>query len=287
MCLDAKGGAAGRSDGPAHQHVVGEHEIGRQQRAKRSRVRFDVRASLGLAEVLEELRLEPLVPIHDEHGQQPTRKIDGNRLRAAEVVLLRRAFLRDDDDLVSPAAPLTRERAGVDIRPGSSEEVTVPEQDAHRQQANSEAGCRRSRNQLRVSASFHSSPAAQSNRRRDRYRQGVIRCRALLQKQRAGGSRTRINKDRTAGIEPRCDFLTVIPLLSLVNAIATAWGGSRVLSLTQQPAVTGAAYGVFCGLQVTEFDSFLRFFLCHFILLSNLVWPSVNFHLENSFLAVH
>ena len=150
MCLHAKGGAAGRSDGPAHQHVVGEHEIGRQQRAKRSRVRFDVRASLGLAEVLEELRLEPLVPIHDEHGQQPTRKIDGNRLRAAEVVLLRRAFLRDDDDLVSAAAPLTRERAGVDIRPGSSEEVTVPEQDAHRQQANSEAGCRRSRNQLRV-----------------------------------------------------------------------------------------------------------------------------------------
>jgi len=67
------------------------------------------------------------------------------------------------------------------------------------------------------------------------------------------------------GIEPRCDFLTV-PLLDLVNAIATAWSGSRVLSLTQQPAV--AAYGVFCGLQVAEFDSFLRFFLCHFILLS-------------------
>ena len=65
----------------------------------------------------------------------------------------------------------------------------------------------------------------------------------------------------------------------------TAWDGSRVPSLTQQPAV--AASGVFCGLQVAEFDSFLRFFLCHFILLSNLVLPSVNFHLENSFLAVH
>ena len=48
-----------------------------------------------------------------------------------------------------------------------------------------------------------------------------------------------------------------------------------------------AASGVFCGLQVADFESFLRFFLCHFILLSNLVWPSVNFHLENSFLAVH
>ncbi len=98
--------------------------------------------------------------------------------------------------------------------------------------------------------------------------------------------RTIINKERTAGIEPRCDFLTVIPLLRQLNAIATAWGGSRVLSLTQQPTVD-AAYGVFCGLQVTEFDSFLSSFLCHFILLSNLVWPSVNFHLENSFLAVH
>ena len=65
----------------------------------------------------------------------------------------------------------------------------------------------------------------------------------------------------------------------------TAWDGSLVLSLTQQPAV--AASGVFCGLQVTDFDSFLRFFLSHFFLLSNLVLPSVNFHLENSFLAVH
>jgi hypothetical protein len=48
-----------------------------------------------------------------------------------------------------------------------------------------------------------------------------------------------------------------------------------------------AASGVSCGRQVTDLESFLRFFLCHFILLSNLVLPSVNFHLENSFLAVH
>jgi hypothetical protein len=91
------------------------------------------------------------------------------------------------------------------------------------------------------------------------------------------------HKDRTDGIEPRCDFPTVIPLWNQV----TAWDGSRVLSLMQQPTVAVAAYGVFCGLQVTDFDSFLRFFLSHFILLSNLLLPSVNFHLENSFLAVH
>ena len=78
--------------------------------------------------------------------------------------------------------------------------------------------------------------------------------------------RTTIDKDRTAGIEPRCDFLTIIRLLQLVNAIATARGGSRILSLTQQPA--DATYDVFRGLQVTESDSFLRFFLVHFILLS-------------------
>ena len=77
------------------------------------------------------------------------------------------------------------------------------------------------------------------------------------------------------------------PLWNDVHAGATARGGSRVLSLIQQPAVAVAAYGVFCGLQVTDFDSFLRFFLCHFILLCNLVLPSVNSHLENSFLAVH
>jgi hypothetical protein len=67
-------------------------------------------------------------------------------------------------------------------------------------------------------------------------------------------------------MEPRCDFRSVIPSLDPVNAIATAWGGSWVLSLTQHAAV--AAYGVFGGLQVTEFDRFLHSFLCHFILLS-------------------
>jgi hypothetical protein len=49
----------------------------------------------------------------------------------------------------------------------------------------------------------------------------------------------------------------------------------RVLFLAQQraklPAVEPAAVpatDVFCGRQVTDLDGFLRFFLCHFILLS-------------------
>jgi hypothetical protein len=79
-----------------------------------------------------------------------------------------------------------------------------------------------------------------------------------------------------------------------MSAVATAWGlhpGS--ISLVGQRGILAAAvaataaFGVFCGLQVTGFDSFLRFFLCHFIPLSRWFGPSVNSRLENSFLAVH
>ena len=106
--------------------------------------------------------------------------------------------------------------------------------------------------------------------------------------------RTRINKDRTAGIEPRCDFVTGYALYrQRENAGGTASGLPQVL-LPVQPEGEGvtavtvvAASDVFCGRQVTDLESFLLFFLFHFILLSNLVLPSVNFHLENSFLAVH
>jgi hypothetical protein len=52
-------------------------------------------------------------------------------------------------------------------------------------------------------------------------------------------------------------------------------------------AVVAAAFGVFGWLQVTVFDSFLSFFLCHFNSSFSLVWLSVNSRLENSFLAVH
>ena len=59
-----------------------------------------------------------------------------------------------------------------------------------------------------------------------------------------------------------------------VNAVATPCGVPRLRSLVQQRgmpmAVVAAAFGVFGWHQVTDFDSFLRFFLCHFILLS--IW---------------
>lgn len=60
-----------------------------------------------------------------------------------------------------------------------------------------------------------------------------------------------------------------IPLLNPVEAYATA-------------SAPTAAFGIFCGLQIAEFDQFLRFFLCHFIRLSHLR-PFVNSRPENSF----
>ena len=130
--LDAETRTTRRADRAAHQHVVGEYQVGRQELAKRRRVRVDIRTPLGLGEVLQELRIEPLVVVHDERGQQAARQIDRDRPRAAEVVLLGRPLLRDDDDVVPGAAPFTRERSRVDIRPGPSEQVPVPEQDPHR-----------------------------------------------------------------------------------------------------------------------------------------------------------
>jgi hypothetical protein len=59
-----------------------------------------------------------------------------------------------------------------------------------------------------------------------------------------------------------------------MNTAATAWGVPRFLFLVRQRgmpmAVVAAAFGVFGWHQVTDFDSFFRFFLCHFILLS--IW---------------
>ena len=72
-----------------------------------------------------------------------------------------------------------------------------------------------------------------------------------------------------------------------MNAIAAWEALSHAFSLAQRAVAAVAASGVFCGLQVADFDGFLRSFLCHFILLSNLVLAFREFHLENSFLAVH
>jgi hypothetical protein len=81
------------------------------------------------------------------------------------------------------------------------------------------------------------------------------------------------NKDRTAGNRTTVRLSNGYALSSHVNAVATVWW-VRVLFLVQQlgmPVATvamPAAFGVSGWFQVTGFDSFHRFFLCHFIFLS-------------------
>ncbi len=121
---------AGRSRyRPAHEHVVGEDEIGRQELAQRRRIRIDVARTLGRREVLQELRLEPFVPVEHEHRQQPVRELGDDDARAAEVVALRVPLLADDRDVVARVAPFAGECPRVDVRSGTSEEVPVPDED--------------------------------------------------------------------------------------------------------------------------------------------------------------
>ena len=87
-------------------------------------------------EVDEQPRLEPLVPVEDEDGQQAVRQIRHDDVRAAEAVALRMPLLADDRDVVAGKAPLARERTRVDVGAGSSQEVAVPEQHPHGSDAN-------------------------------------------------------------------------------------------------------------------------------------------------------
>ena len=65
--LDAKRLAERGADGAAHQDVVREHEVGREQLAQRRDVRVDVAPALVSGEVLQQPRLEPLVAVEHEH----------------------------------------------------------------------------------------------------------------------------------------------------------------------------------------------------------------------------
>ena len=56
-----------RSDGSAEQDMVREDDVGRQQLAQRGGVRIDVARALLRGEVLQQLRLEPLVAVEHEY----------------------------------------------------------------------------------------------------------------------------------------------------------------------------------------------------------------------------
>ena len=69
--MTRNGSPSAGADRAAHQDVVREDEVGGQQLPQRGDVRLDVAAALLGGEVLEQPRLEPLVAVEHEHGQQP------------------------------------------------------------------------------------------------------------------------------------------------------------------------------------------------------------------------
>ena len=125
--------------------MVREHEIRRRELAQRCRVRLDVRLPLRLGEVHEQPRLETLVAVEDEDGQQAAGQLRHDDPRAAEVVALGMPLLADDRDVVPGEAPLARERARVDVRAGPAEQVAVPQQNPHEADATSSDGARDAR----------------------------------------------------------------------------------------------------------------------------------------------
>ena len=140
MRLDRVARAARRADRPAEQHVVREDEVGRQVLAERRCVRLDVRLALREGEVLEQARLEPLVAVEDEHGQQAA-DVGLHDGRAAEVEPFGMRLLREDGDVVSRPGPLADERLRVDVRAGTAQEVAVPDEDAHGPSKAEGTGC--------------------------------------------------------------------------------------------------------------------------------------------------
>ena len=129
--LDPERPAEVRADRSAHQDVVREDEAGGAEVAEGGDVRLDVGGPLGGREVLEEPRLEPLVAVEDERGQQASRQLRPDHLGSRKVVPARVALLADHRHLVPGEAPFPRQGSGVDVRARSPEQVPVPEVDPH------------------------------------------------------------------------------------------------------------------------------------------------------------
>ena len=83
-------------------------------------------------EGLEQLRLHALVAVEDEDGKQAA-DVGADDLRAGEVVVLGLRLLADDHDVVPGPAPLARDRPRIDVRARATEQVSVPEDDSHRE----------------------------------------------------------------------------------------------------------------------------------------------------------
>ena len=119
------------TDRPAQQHVVREDEVGGQQLAQRRRARRDEAVGCGALELVQAPRLEALVAVEHEDGQDRA-DVRPDDLRPAQVVELRVPLLADHRDVVAGQRPLACQSPRVDVRAGATQEVAVPEQDAHR-----------------------------------------------------------------------------------------------------------------------------------------------------------
>ena len=110
--------------------MVAEHDVGGQLAAHGHCVRLDPGVQLLPGAVLEELDHVPLVAVDHEDRQQAA-DVGPDDACGAHVVALGMRLLAENDDVVARAAPLARQRSRVDVRAGASEQIAVPEQDAH------------------------------------------------------------------------------------------------------------------------------------------------------------
>ena len=130
MRLDGEARAGCGRDRRAHDDVVREHEVGRQQAAQHSGVRLDVPVALGGGAVLHASGVEAFVAVEDEDGQQPVGEL-GPHARAPPRSNPPGAAPADHGDVVRGPRPFPHERPRVDVRARAAEEVAVPDADPH------------------------------------------------------------------------------------------------------------------------------------------------------------
>ena len=128
--LDRERDAHGCADRTPEKDMVGEDGVCGKERAHGLRVRFDPTIELAAGAVLEATHVVAVVAVEDEDRQQ-TAHVGTHGSGRAQVVRLGVRFLREHGDVVPRVAPFACQHPRVHVRAGASEEVAVPEEDAH------------------------------------------------------------------------------------------------------------------------------------------------------------
>ena len=111
--------------------MVREQEVGGQMLTDRRRVGADEALTIRDRDVLHPPGLEVFVAVDDEDGKDAS-DVGADDRRATEVVAAGMGLLAEQRDLVAELRPRTRERACIDIGAGTSQEISVPEENLHR-----------------------------------------------------------------------------------------------------------------------------------------------------------